>query len=289
MCWTRMKKIQIICDFDLDGAGCCLLTKWSAPDNEYLIIGTDEKQLEEHLKNADPSIPLFVYDLAIEQKHIDLADRSNVVFMHHHDASIPLQSKQCKIVQTAQTSCTKLLQTFFKNKKLEENQQKLLDIIDDYDSYTLKYKKSVLLNMLFWSFNGNKLDKFIQAFEGGDRVFTEFEKNMLRIYVKKMQETIQTSEPHRLNLEKYNIIIFYANFAINELCADFANKYDADGAVCIDPVSLKVWVRINRNKDTLFDSGAFARNYLEGCGYKNIATGQVTPEFVDLSQSFTKL
>jgi 16S rRNA G966 N2-methylase RsmD len=33
-----MKKTVILCDFDLDGAGCCLVAKWSSPNQQYDII-----------------------------------------------------------------------------------------------------------------------------------------------------------------------------------------------------------------------------------------------------------
>ena len=98
-----MKKTTILCDFDLDGAGCCLLTKWMYPNREYQFIGTDEKELENHLKEYDSTAPLFVYDVAFNQKHVNMADRSNVVFVHHHEPQEKLQATKCKIICQPET------------------------------------------------------------------------------------------------------------------------------------------------------------------------------------------
>jgi len=67
-----MKKTRIICDFDLDGAGCCLVTKWSSSNREYEFVGTNEDGLENELKNADPTAPLLIYDVLFEQETVNL-------------------------------------------------------------------------------------------------------------------------------------------------------------------------------------------------------------------------
>ena len=284
-----MKKTRIICDFDLDGAGCCLVTKWSSSNREYEFVGTNEDGLENELKNADPTAPLLIYDVLFEQKHVDLADRSNVLFVHHHDPITTITSKKCKIIYRSETSCTKLLQQIFKNVNLTMEQKNILNYIDDYDCYDLKYKKSLFLNMLFWSFTGNKIEKFVSAFEHGDREFTDQEKNMIRLYVNKMIETAKNSEPHIYKTKKFNIIIFYADFAINELCAEFTKKYDCDAAIAIKKNTLSAWIRINRAKNTEFDCGIFSKMYLGGHGFKNFGSGKITEAFVDLSKNFDKI
>ena len=163
-----MRKSTILCDFDLDGAGCCLLTKWVHPNREFQFIGTNEKELMSYLSEADPKAPVFVYDIAFDQSHIDIADRPNVVFVHHHEPVGELKSNKCKIICHPETSCVKLLQQVFKP-NLTDQQSDLLSFIDDYDCYDLFYKKSLFYNMLFWSYTGNKIEKFVTEFEGGDR------------------------------------------------------------------------------------------------------------------------
>lgn len=283
-----MKKTRILCDFDLDGAGCCLVAKWSSPNQEYEIVPTNEENLSEDIKNSDPRIPLIVCDMSFSQKHIDLADRPNVLFIHHHELPESVNSKNCKIIAKQESSCTKLFADSLKT-QFSENQNRMIQYINDYDSYNLLYKRSLFLNMIFWSYTGNKLEKFISAFEQGDREFAEEEKNMVRFYANKMAETAKNSEPHVLNTKNFNIIIFYADFAINELCAEFCKKYDTDAAVSINKNSLAVCVRVNRKKETKFDCGVFAKIFLDGHGYKNFASGRVTEKFVELSSKFNKI
>lgn len=283
-----MKKTRILCDFDLDGAGCCLVAKWSSPNQEYDIVPTNEEDLSEILKDCDPRVSLIVCDMTFSQKHIDLADRSNVLFMHHHELPELVHSKNCKIIAKQESSCTKLFADSLKS-QFNENQNRLIQYIDDYDSYNLLYKRSLFLNMIFWSYTGNKLQKFISAFEQGDREFTEEEKNMVRFYVNKMSETTKNSEPHLLQTKNFNIIIFYSDFATNELCAEFCKKYDTDAALGINKKTLSVCVRINRKKETKFDCGVFAKIFLDGHGYKNFASGRVTEKFVELSSKFNKI
>jgi len=283
-----MKKTVILCDFDLDGAGCCLVAKWSSPNQQYDIIPTNEDELSQHLKNSDPRIPLIVCDMTFNQKHVDIADRPNVLFVHHHDLPEKITSKNCKIISKQETSCTKLFADLLKT-PLSDEKKKLIEYIDDYDSYNLKYKKSLFLNMVFWSFTGNKLEKFITAFEQGDRDFNDTEKNMVRIYASKMAEAVQNSEPHVLKTKNFNIIIFYADFAVNELCAEFCKKYDSDAAISINKNTLSACIRINRKKETNFDCGVFAKIFMDGHGYKNFASGKIIDKFVDLSIKFTKI
>lgn len=283
-----MKKTKILCDFDLDGAGCCLVTKWFHPNREYEFVGTNEKELSEHLKQVDPTAPLFVYDIAFNQDHINLADRSNVLFVHHHEPTVELKSNKCKIICHSETSCVKLLQKVFKP-NLTDQQNDLLSLIDDYDCYDLLYKKSLFYNMLFWSYTGNKIEKFVTEFEAGDRKFNDHEKNMIKLYVKKASETAQNSEPHIYRGKKFNLVIFYANFAINELCAEMSKKYDCDAAIAINKKNMGVWIRINRQKKTDFDCGIFSKFYLNGHGFKNFGSGEITDKFVELSQTFNKV
>lgn len=283
-----MKKTRILCDFDLDGAGCCLVAKWSSPNQEYDIVPTNEEDLGEIIKDSDPRIPLIICDMSFNQNHIDLADRSNVLFIHHHELPEPVKSKNCKIIAKTESSCTKLFADALKT-QFSENQKRLIDYINDYDSYNLLYKRSLFLNMIFWSYTGNKLEKFISAFEMGDRDFTDEEKNMIHFYANKMMYTAKNSEPHLLKTKNFNIIIFYADFAINELCAEFCKKYNTDAAISINKQNLSVCVRINRNKETSFDCGVFAKIFLDGHGYKNFASGKVTEKFVELSSKFNKI
>ncbi len=283
-----MKKTRILCDFDLDGAGCCLVAKWSSPNQEYDIVPTNEEDLGEIIKDSDPRIPLIVCDMTFSQHHIDLADRPNALFIHHHELPESVKSKNCKIIARTESSCTKLFADALKT-EFSENQKRLIDYINDYDSYNLLYKRSLFLNMIFWSYTGNKLEKFISAFEMGDRDFTDEEKNMIHFYANKMADTAKNSEPHLLKTKNFNIIIFYADFAINELCAEFCKKYNTDAAISINKQNLSVCVRINRNKGTSFDCGVFAKIFLDGHGYKNFASGKVTEKFVELSSKFNKI
>lgn len=143
--------------------------------------------------------------------------------------------------------------------------------------------------MVFWSYTGNKLHKFISAFEGGDREFTTEEKNMVRLYLDKMLGIMKNSEPHMLKTKNFNIIIFYADFAINEICAEFCKKYDTHAAISINKNNLSACVRINRQKESEFDCGVFAKIFMDGHGYKNFASGKVTEKFVELSSKFNKI
>jgi len=283
-----MKKTVILCDFDLDGAGCCLVSKWSSPNQQYEIIPTNEDELSEHLKNSDPRIPLIVCDMTFNQKHVNMVDRPNVLFIHHHKLTEQITSKNCKIICRQESSCTKLFVDLLKT-PLSDEKKKLIEYIDDYDCYNLKHKKSLFLNMIFWSYTGNKLEKFITAFEQGDREFDDTEKNMVRLYVSKMNEAVKKSEPHIFKTKNFNIIIFYADFAINELCAEFCKKYDSDAAISINKNNLSAYIRINRMRETNFDCGVFSKTFMDGHGHKNFASGKITDKFVDLSIKFTKI
>lgn len=283
-----MRKSTILCDFDLDGAGCCLLTKWVHPNREFQFIGTNEKELMSYLSEADPKAPVFVYDIAFDQSHIDIADRPNVVFVHHHEPQTNLIAKNCKVICHQETSCVKLLQKLYQP-DLSDAQNDLLSFIDDYDCYDLLYKKSLFYNMLFWSYSGNKIEKFVEAFENGDRPFSDLEKNMIKLYASKMLETAKNSDPHIYRAKNFNILFFYADFAINELCAELSKKYDCDAAVAINEKTMHAWIRINREKQTNFDCGIFSKIYMNGHGFKNFGSGEITDKILELSKSFNKV
>lgn len=280
-------------DVDLDGAGCSLALSWvfqkripvkaTSPKKFYNEFSNWYKQNEHNYKT------IFICDIDVS-KYTDIVDKEKIVIIDHHEGHILNKHKYqfAKALVKQSNSCTKLITDTYKERvKLTKEQQLLVNLIDDYDSYTLKYPYSTDLNKLFWGFNGERLQKFHDAFHNGFIGFNFQQKNLINTFNRKLQQTLAEIDVHIgevvISGSKRKVVSTIADFGINEIAKHIIEMYDADIGIVVNPQSGSVSFR--RSKNCSLSMGELATKLASGGGHKEAAGGSITDTFLN----FTKL
>ena len=288
------QKILIITDSDLDGAGSALILKWILPKSyDICIFNTTvtkfRNEILEWLKfnTFDNYDIVFICDLDVSSS-IDLVDKQNVFIIDHHESHKNLY-KNCKTnIQISTSTVILIYNLFLKNKKLSENELNLIKLIDDYDSFKLKYKQSTYLNIIFWTFSGNKVLKFIEKYEKGFIGFNKFDINTINNYNKKLEKIINSLEIFngkiKFNNCEYNCFSTIADFGINDICNYLKTFPNCDICFVVNTKSMIVSFRKNDNCE--LNLSDFAKYIGNGGGHSNAAGCPLTDDFIKLLQTF---
>ena len=181
----------------LDGCGCALLFLKNGGKKEnikYIAAGTLEKIiLEDPLLDSNKFL-LFA-DIGLNHDNEDainkLEKRGNCIIIDHHKTSASLKKREWCIIDSDNggTACgTELLRRYL---QLEDfDSKRISTIIDDYDRWQLKIPESMQL-ATFMTWCGQ--DEFVSLMQNrnfSNGVFTESEKNILRIIELRRDENI---------------------------------------------------------------------------------------------------
>lgn len=290
--------IHIFTHSDLDGAGCLLALAWSFPDNviTYTIISNASSFEEEfHKKNNQRPISsydtVFITDLSIQEKDIPLIDKRNVIYIDHHKTSLDLKFNYAKSFIKIFSSCTLFIYKLFKSKlDISSAQKELLILIDDYDSYQLKFNKTKDLNMLFWSHYVNNISLFLQDFNQGIAAYTPLQLKALSIQKQKLQNTLDTLQIFKaaavIQGLKRSITAAFSDVSINEVSDYLLSKYSTDIAIVVNLKSNRVSFRRN-NSD--IDLSELAKKLCNGGGHEAASGGKITEQFLEFTKLFTPI
>lgn len=291
-----MSRCVIFTDFDLDGSGSYLAFKWLSGIKDAEVIPLKVSNLREKLlswltKNTFESYDrVYFFDLDTTAVG-DLIDKPNVTIYDHHETNT-YNYKQADANIVVTTSCTKLIYNKLKNKDtvLSLKQLELLSLVDDYDSYVLKFENSYNLNILFWYYNSNRVAYFCERFANGFDGFTKQEKNLIKSYHKKFTDYYNKLRLYTAELEikdtKYRFISAFADKYINDVAHYILtnNKDVCDVVMLINSNNKRVYLR--RQKDTDINLGKFAEKVCDGGGHKYAAGGTITETVQLLSKQF---
>lgn len=296
-------RVYVFTDCDLDGVGSYMVANWLISDEMPYTVTTCKNFREDFLRWANHNKvsdyeTVYIYDINVAE-HSDLLDHDNIVIIDHHNGKDGYVSyeKATLVLDQNFTSTTKLVLKTLLNKnselksKLTPNKAKLITLIDDYDSYNLKYSESVGLNTILWSYTGDRVSKFINEFKEGFTSFTPFHKNMINIASKKVEDTINTSDIFYIDLpidgKKRKVICIQCNHNINEIADGLIKKYNADICLVVNLKSKGVSFRKNKTCDV--NLNIMSQKLCNGGGHSDSAGGQITDKFLKLSKMFTKL
>lgn len=282
-------KVIVFTDNDLDGAGSALALKLLYGDkatveiHELYDVEITVNTLAEWLPKFDHYDRVYFTDVYIAEEAVPFVDRENVVIIdHHHDhAAVKDRYKTAKVIIEPYSSCTALIVDKFKSTKITPEQKVLFDVIDDYDSYTLKFKESLKLHAVYVTYNRPKVTKFINAFETGMREFNTLELNSIKLYFNKLKEQLNTTF-FIGNIKNYKIVGCIADFAINEVAHFALKKYNADIAFIVNVNYGGVSFRRSKTCDAKLN--VLASKLCDGGGHEYAAGGKLTHQF----QEFTK-
>lgn len=293
------EKYFIFTDCDLDGAGSYLMWKWftgKEPDRIAVRVNDFESKYKYWLSqgNLNKYDRVFILDLDVSRVDcLDLVDNEKVTIIDHHQTHVDNMHnyKHAKTFIKKESSCTKMVYNMFRKTDhvLSPEQKMLIAMIDDYDSYTLKLPQSYHLNLLFWNYQGDRLEKFIKDFHAGFTRFTTEQQNIINFYVKKLENIKRELSVHWAEVpignQKYKFISVFASECINEVADHIIKNYKADIGIVVNLKSNKVSLRKSRNCDMSLGSLA-TKLFDEGGGHDEAAGGIICDRFLQFSSLF---
>lgn len=289
--------IAIWTDNDLDGAGSALALKliYKHKAKSFFIKETNDFDLVGYIKgwinqNYDSYDRIFITDLYVPDELIEFVDKPKVVIIDHHKSHIEVKDryKNATLCMEEYPSCTKLIWDKLNKNRAVDNPaiDALFNIIDDYDSYQLKYKETLKLNAVYHSFNKPKVDKFIERYEDGFKDFNINEQNAIKLYYNKLKDELSKVTYFTGTLKGYKVISCCASFGINEIAHNSLKKFNADIAFIVIPQSESISIR--KNKDTCdLNLAKLAELLCDGGGHEYAAGGKITEKFLNFTKTLT--
>jgi len=287
-----MTKIFVWSDGDLDGAGCLLALKWlyeregiivdsKSTRNGATLLLTLADWLEAHYHEYDR---IFICDMSLDEDTIRVVDKEKVVVIDHHKSHEDLKHNysKAKVIIQEHTSAADLIRKKFRlDERLDDEEKKFLDCVDDYDSYQLKIPESIKLNILL---KKHKWDKFIKDFDGGLREFTDAEKQLIGVFFKSLRHQLDTTEYYRGEIKGYDCIAVNFEKYSSEMAHIVLNRTGADICFCINLRYASVSLR--KKLGCPVKLNVLAENFCNGGGHEYSAAGKLTEEFAKLTKHF---
>ena len=162
-------------------------------------------------------------------------------------------------------------------------------MVDDYDSYTLKMPQSYHLNLLFWNYQGDRLQKLYDEFNQGFNGFSKDQQNIINFYQRKLENIKKDLDVHWAEIpigdKKYKFVSVFASECINEVADHIIKNYKADVGLVVNLKSNKVSLRKN-NKCTLKLGSLATKLFDEGGGHDESAGGILCDNFLKFASVF---
>lgn len=286
-------KYFIFTDADLDGSCSYLCVSWLLGNVNLDYKVTTVKNFENDFtewssQNSIESYKkVFILDINTTKfKH--LIDKPNVIIVDHHADHTPETYQHAINILKVTTSTVDLLRnTLLKSYKFTDEQRRLIDIVDDYDSYTLKYPQSILLNTLFWQFKGDRLAQFVSGFSQGFIDFNAQQKKIIYLQLKKLQDHLQSNPVFSLKDNNITIGSIFGDFAINELADHVLKKVKADVSIVVNTRLKRIYLRRNKQSNVNLGKVAEQLTGVIGEGHDNACSVPITDLFIENTKKFT--
>lgn len=290
-------KIHVFAHSDLDGSACCLLFEWylwnipsyTLTNHENLHTNVAKWLLKNKVEDYDK-----IYFVGLDTCPIvNLIDFKNVQIFDYHQ-----EAKRCSELYTnakleimeygsAILGLYRFLKERLKDRKISAEQRKFVALVDDYISYRLLEKDlSIGLNMIFWNYQGDKVQKLKNDFKNGFVAFNENQLKIIDFYKNKIKKIIQAEEFYvgdfKIQGVFRKVIATFADTCVNEVAAELT-EMGFEIAMVVNTNTSKVSFRKNHHSN--IDLPKLAKALTDGGGYKNTAGGIITDKFMN----FTKL
>lgn len=295
------RDIFVFTDCDLDGAMSYLILQWLiGADIKYIVtkVSAFRDTFDAWYKNnAGKYKQIYILDIDVSD-HTDLVDRENIVIFDHHDTHVRniAKYKYAKTFVKSETSCAKLIYQILSRvspHSISNHQKLLISLVDDYDSYTRKVPTSCELNSLFWTYSGNRVDRFINEFSQGFTGFNDEQQRIINFKKKAFESTVDDLEIYKLNNfefsgGKYSVVSTIATSDINEIAQVIIDRYSCDIAIVINTRSGTVSFRKDRKCDV--DLSILAGSVCAtGGGHTASAGGKLDEKFLTFSKIFERI
>jgi len=292
-------KCHVFTDCDLDGAGSYhILTRIFNKKIPFTVARVNDipAKITSWLANHDIADyeRIYILDLDLSQ-YPDiqkLVDRTNVTVVDHHKQHIDQRNdyKYAETIITSETSTCKLIYKHSDGKNILTDEEKLLVLmVDDYDAYKFNIPNSYELNIIFWSYQGNRVDRFQEDFPGGFTGFTSQQTNIIQFYKKRLENIKSSLQVHRADIPikgtTYRMVSVFADAYINDIADHIIQNYKCDIGFVVNLKSNKVSLR--RSKECTIDLSWLANTLFdEGGGHEAASGGIICESFLTFSQLF---
>lgn len=292
------QKISIWTDIDLDGAMSRLMFMWLYPKAEFDFNCARSTTLKDEYLNWQKTHKLGDYDRVIfadlDTRDIEkYIDEDNVEIYDHHESHVNDSADRYKHIKVKRITNNKCAATAIYNEHKEllthltHEQVKLLVLVADYDSYTLKYKESLNLNIVYWGYTGNRIEKFCADFKNGFSGFTQHQNNSIIIYYKKLESLIAELDIYTGRYKDYTAACCFCTTAHNDIASYVIKATGAQIAMLINPKTQTVSFR-KREEDVKISMADIAYDLCRGGGHDGAAGGPITEEFLEYTKTFSK-
>jgi len=299
---STSNKVHIFTDCDLDGAGAyfvlCATLRQKYNYTVTRVVDVEQK-IGAWLKvnDIDQFERIYILDLDISQ-YPNLAkklDKANVTIIDHHKSHVDSKHiyTNAETIIELQTSATKMVYRHYNGKDVLTPEQKLLVLmVDDYDSYKFNVKNSYELNIVFWSYQGDRVEKFINDFGAGFTEFNQLHKNIISFYLKKLNNIKTNLDAHTAQLsiqgKPRKIVAVFADSCINDIADYVIKNYKSDIGIVVNLTSNKVSLR--RAKKCDVDLSLMSKMIFdEGGGHHDAAGGLMCDKFLTFTKLFKPL
>lgn len=294
-----MKKYAVFTDCDLDGVGTYAVFRWfvNKPFDHNICSQSNFRKTFMNWsknKNLDSYEKIYIFDLDVSHHNMDLVDRENVTIIDHHDTHFAnvKQYKRATALVKPYSSCCKLIYTMLKQKKpdvvLTKEQKMLIGLVDDYDSYQLKFKESYNMNVVLWNYVGNRLEQFLRDFGNGFHGFNQTHLNMIHMNNKKVSRVISELEifAGQVNVsgKARNFYATMASESLNEVAKHVIDNHECDICMIVNPKTSRVSFRMNKERAADVDLGKLAEKIADGGGHAYSSGGKLTEQVMTLTK-----
>lgn len=295
-----MAKEVVWTNFGIDGVGSYLVLRWLRDSNIEVHYTTPKKFRDDFVKwqiSAGVTIysKIFVVNLDLS-RHLDVADLSNCVIIDTHQTHVERKDlyNNAKVALTAASSTTKLLFKIFSNDTaptITPQQIKLIAMIDDYISGNNKITTSQSLNSLYWSYAGDKAQKFVDDFDAGYNGFTIQQKNLITVHFKKVQKMLNTLEIFQGHVpfqhKSYPVCSVFATEGYDEISQHLMQAYQAAIVMMVNLTTKSVFFR--KNKSCPVPLAKLAEQLCDGGGNDSFAGGDLTDKFLKFCKTLQRV
>ena len=295
---TDSRNCFVFTDCDLDGAGSYMALSW--------LLGKQMKYTSVRVNDFDSIFKgfvdsgkldkydmIYILDLDVSQsEYLNLVDNKKITIIDHHQTHVENADKYNHATThiSRESSTARMVYNLFKdNKKLTLPQKTLIAMVDDYDSYKLKVPESYHLNLIYWNYQGNRVEKFLIDFNSGFTEFTSDQKNIIEFYIRKLNNIKKELDVHYATIPigdvSYKFISVFASECINEVADHIIKNYKSDVGLVINTNSNKVSLR--KRKGCELSLGKLASKLFDqGGGHDDAAGGVLCDNFLKFSSLF---
>lgn len=295
-----MAKEVVWTSFGIDGVGSYLVLRWLRDRDIEVHYTTPKRFRDDFIRwQIDAGVTtyskIFIINLDLS-RCIDVADLSNCIIVDTHQTHIDRKDlyNSAKLALTRASSTTKLLFKVFSSellKKLNPQQIKLIAMIDDYISGNNKIATSQSLNTLYWSYAGDKMQKFVDDFERGFNGFSITQKNLITIQFKRVQKMLNGLEIFQGSMpfqhQTHRICAAFATEGYDEISQHLINDHQAAVAIIVNLKTKSVFFRKNKKSQIPLDK--LAERLCDGGGSDSFAGGDVTDKFLEFCKTLQRV